>query len=388
MFLSAVRASRMVRVLLALVLVLVGTVRAQTPTPPLSGVVTDTLGAPLALAEIIAVGETDETRGPHRARAGPTGRFTFPSLAPGQYILTVRRIGYGPVQVTVDLPAGTPVTLEFELVPRPQILADIVAEVPAAEAARDGPLLFGMVVDSGGVPIPGAELILGGASARTRGPWTAETRTGGRFAFPELRPGKYFLTVRRIGFLPVQMSLTVEEQEPRNFRFMLNARPFDLPDIVVEGMQFNVVRATRRAHAYLGTFLTRDDIMASAPVVLGDLVGTLLPAVRPDTFSEPNLGLPPRYKDVSYGLGPQNKAAAKGAGRRGVDCPPVISINGAAPQVGWAVNDFDPQQIEAMEVYGPGADIPWEFQEDLLIRRSCGKFMVIWLRYGNGVVAR
>ncbi len=346
---------------------------------------TDTLGAPLSLAEIIAVGETDEIRGPHRARAGPTGRFTFPSLAPGQYNLTVRRIGYVPVQVAVDLPAGTPVTLEFELVPRAQILADIVAEVPAGEAARDGPLLFGTVVDSGGAPIPGAELILGGASPKTRGPWTTETRTEGRFAFPELGPGRYFLTVRRIGFLPVQMSVTVEEKEPRNFRFMLNARPFDLPDIVVEGMLFNVVRATRRAHAYLGTFVTRDDIMAAAPVVLGDFVGTLLPAVHPDTFSEPNLGLPPRYKDVSYGLGPLNKAAAKGAGRRGVDCPPVISINGAKPQVGWAVNDFDPQQIEAMEVYGPGADIPFEFQEDLLIKRSCGKFMVIWLRYGNGV---
>lgn len=385
MWISAACHSRMGRVLLALGLLLAGTVRAQTPAPPLSGIVTDTLGVPLPLAEIIAVGETDETRGPHRARASTTGRFTFPSLAPGQYILTVRRIGYVPVQVTVALPVGAPVTLEFELVPRPQVLADIVTEVPARDAGPVGPLLHGTVVDSGGAPIPGAEVILGGASPKTRGPWSTETRTEGRFAFPELRPGKYFLTVRRIGFLPVQMSLTVEEREPRNFRFMLNARPFDLPDIVVEGMQFNVVRATRRAHAYLGTFLTRDDIMKAAPVVLGDLVRTLLPGVRPDTFSEPNLGLPPRYKDISYGIGPLNNAAKAGTGRRGVDCPPVISINGAKPQVGWAVNDFDPQQIEAMEVYGPGADIPWEFQEDLLIKRSCGKFMVIWLRYGNSV---
>lgn len=385
MRISSALTSRSSLALLAPLLLLAATVRAQTPPPPLSGVVTDTLGAPLSLAEIIAVGEADETRGPHRARASTTGRFTFPSLAPGQYILTVRRIGYVPVQVTVDLRSGTPVTLEFELVPRAQVLADIVAEVPAAESARDGPLLFGTVVDSAGAPIPGAELILGGASPRTRGPWSTETRAGGRFAFPELRPGKYFLTVRRIGFLPVQMSVTVEEEEPRNFRFMLNARPFDLPDIVVEGMQFNVVRATRRAHAYLGTFVTRDDIMAAAPVVLGDFVATLLPGVHPDTFSEPNLGLPPRYKDLSYGLGPSNKAAERGTGRRGVDCPPVISINGAMPKVGWAVNDFDPQQVEAMEVYGPGADLPWEFREDLLIKRSCGKFMVIWLRYGNAV---
>ncbi len=349
--------------------------------PLLRGTVTDTVRAPLALAEIIVANDSNQTDALRTARAGADGRFSFPGISPGRYSVTVRRIGFIPIQIGITLEEGSPQTLEFELVPRPQLLPDVVVEVEGPSGRAGGPLFRGVVVDTADQPIALAEVIVGGATPKTRGPYKVTTREQGRFAFPKMRDGRYFITVRRIGYLPVQVSVRIEPETPRTLKFVMYARPFDLPDVVVEALRFDVVRAVRRAHAYEGTFLTRDDIEDAAPVVLGDLVGKYFFGVSRETFAEPNLGFSfPRTKSVLYGLGDTNSAVSAALGFRGVDCPPVISINGQPPRAGWSVNDFDPQQIEAIELYRKKGIIPFEFQNDFLIKRSCGSLMVIWLR--------
>lgn len=364
--------------------------------PLLAGVVTDTLQVPLPLAELIAV-RVGDGGGPSRqvARADATGRFAFRDIGAGRFALTVRRIGYIPIQVTIELREGAPQSVQFELVPRPQQLPDVLVDVEA-ERAGPGPLFRGTVVDENRQPIEEAEVIVGGNSPRTRGPFQRNTDARGRFTFPELRAGRYAVTVRRIGYAPVQASLAFQKDSARNVQFVMATWPQDLPEIVVERRN-SLVRGARRASTYDGFFLTRDDIARAAPATTGAFLRRYLPNVSTYQYSTPNMGidLPPVFAAdddptprSSSGLSVPYRARLNAAEARekffGTDCPPVISINGAPARVGFAINDFDPQQIEAIEVYrrrlDPKHPPPFEFQEDLVMKRSCGALVVIWLK--------
>lgn len=344
---------------------------------------------PIPLAQIILV-RSEGTEEPVRAESNTRGQFTFPTLGPGAYTVTVRRIGYVPLRTTLTLVAETPRRVTFDLSLMPQRLQDLVVEVPEAAgnvSGRGVPLFRGLVVDSAGRAIPDAEIVIGGTTVRTRTPAMRTTGASGGFVFTTLRPGSYFVTVRRIGYLPIRTALAFEEGHPRTLRFVLYTRPTDLPDVVVEAMGMDMRRVTRRISVNQGVLLTRDDLRRLAPVVLGDAVGTELIGVSPDTFNEPSLGFGrPRVPDVSYGLGPRNAAAVKAAVYRGADCPPVISVNGQPPRLGWAVNDFDPDDIDAIEIYRRKDQTPYAFLEFEIVRRSCGSLIVIWLKPGRSLV--
>jgi len=194
------------------------------------------------------------------------------------------------------------------------------------------------------------------------------------------------VTVRRIGYVPIQASLALEE-EPRAVQFVMTTWPADLPEISVVARRNDILRGVRRAATYDGRFLTRDDIAAAAPVTLGDFMSRYLPNVYPGGFSTPSIpvGMLPPLGGLARASssGPRTGLDA-GAKRRaflGPEGPPVISVNGGPARVGLAINDFDPQQIEAIEVYRrKDRAVPWEFQEDLVLLRSTGSLVVIWLR--------
>lgn len=363
-----------------------GSALAQVVPTALRGVVVDTAGTPIPLAQVILIG----VRHPGqvaRTETNPRGEFTMSDLPPGSYTVTVRRIGYVPLRTALTMEDGTPRRVVFQLSPMPQRLQDLVVEVadaPGKDVGERAPLFRGLVVDSAGHGIPGAEIVIGGTTVRTRAPAARTTGASGGFVFPVLRPGSYFVTVRRIGYLPIRTTLAFEENHPRTLRFILYQRPTGLPDVVVEAMGMDMRRVTRRISANEGVLLTRDDLQRLAPTVLGDAVGLHLIGVQPDTFNEPSLGFgQPRIRDVSYGLGPKNKAVRKTEQYRGEDCPPIISVNGAPPRLGWAVNDFDPNDVEGIEIYRRRDRIPYAFSIFEIVRRSCGSLIVIWLKPGR-----
>src|ERR1700687_3507041 len=72
-------------------LLLCGTLFAQT-SASISGTVTDPSGAAVADADVTA---TDLGTGAARSgTSGATGFYTIPSLAPGDYLVTVRKEGF------------------------------------------------------------------------------------------------------------------------------------------------------------------------------------------------------------------------------------------------------------------------------------------------------
>jgi hypothetical protein len=66
-------------------------------TATIRGVVRDSTGRPMANADVIAI------PGNLRARTDSTGRFMFGEMENGRYVLRARRVGYSPVEWTVDL---------------------------------------------------------------------------------------------------------------------------------------------------------------------------------------------------------------------------------------------------------------------------------------------
>lgn len=75
----------------------------------LAGFVRDTLGMPLIAAAVSLM------PGGATTRTDETGRFVFPALSEGEYVLTVRRVGYLPFEQSVALVAQRRTRLEVRL---------------------------------------------------------------------------------------------------------------------------------------------------------------------------------------------------------------------------------------------------------------------------------
>ncbi len=98
---------------LILVLVAVGSARAQTPTGTIAGVVTDSTGA--AVAEV-QVDVTNRETGQKRAAVTSTdGRYAAEALLPGIYLVTAAITGFKRVERTANVEAGTTTTVNLPL---------------------------------------------------------------------------------------------------------------------------------------------------------------------------------------------------------------------------------------------------------------------------------
>jgi carboxypeptidase family protein len=75
----------------------------------IDGIVTDTMLAPLAEASVTVLNSSV------RVATGPSGRFRFFQVPAGQYLLIVRKIGYHPTSVVVEVPANDTVRLTYAL---------------------------------------------------------------------------------------------------------------------------------------------------------------------------------------------------------------------------------------------------------------------------------
>ncbi len=98
---------------LALLTVLPGSMMAQTTTGRVTGVVTDSAGAPVGQADVLAISTSTGLR--RTAQTDASGSYNLPALPPAQYRIEVRRIGYGPQARLATVGIGQVISIDFQL---------------------------------------------------------------------------------------------------------------------------------------------------------------------------------------------------------------------------------------------------------------------------------
>jgi len=250
------------------------------------------------------------------------------------------------------------------------MLAAITAGAAAQNAPQPLPVLRGAIQDTLGHGLEGAQIEIVGLDR------SVTTPGSGAYRFEEIKPGKYWVIARRIGYQPLKAALTLQRGDDREIDFQLNPLPYNLPEVKVRAENRKWERQYRdfvwRSRASLhGYFLTRDDIERSRPTLLSDVVRRYLPFVSSEAFFTPSFPDPWASGWGRDGIG-WLTSRSSGSNR---NCAPAVSVNGSPNTGGWAVNDFRPDEVEAVEVYRSGAELPIEFANRGVGR--CG-LVVVW----------
>ncbi len=216
--------------------------------------------------------------------------------------------------------------------------------------------LIGTVVDSSGAPLSGAAVTV--LPARVL---RAITDDSGRFAIEGVPVGRVALAVRRLGYAPGTFTVELRPGAPQPVQLSLGAAAFELEAVTVTDSAPDAWMRTfeRRRRSERGYFLTRADIERSQAQTTIDLLRRI-PGVRI---------APGRW-------GPVVLFQRGGVG--GVACTPQVFVHLIAHE--GPVDDFNPDDIEAMEVYTGISTVPTELQSARA--HSCGA-IVIWTRDPN-----
>jgi hypothetical protein len=120
--------------------------------------------------------------------------------------------------------------------------------------------ISGLVRDSGGKPLDNASVTV------TPGSRWLRTDSSGQFAMAGLKPGKYTVRVRRLGYVPGETSVSVADS-PVTLSFILQALVHTLDTIVVTAQcpRFDVEGFFCRQRRGVGVFLDAAAIDSSHP---------------------------------------------------------------------------------------------------------------------------
>jgi hypothetical protein len=207
----------------------------------------------------------------------------------------------------------------------------------------------GIVVDSGGAPITGAEVRPVGTEL------LVVTADSGIF-WLELPAGPVVFAVRRLGYAPATFIATLTPGRIKGVRLVLQASVQPLPGVVVtEGRHQAWLRTFNdRKESQQGTFITRSEVEQSRARLTTDLLRRRVPSLQ-----------------VVSVRGGTRVFMRGNMSRR---CAPQLFVH-ATPYSG-DVDDFPPDAVEAIEVYAGPSELPPELN---IGRATCGA-IVIWTR--------
>jgi len=228
-------------------------------------------------------------------------------------------------------------------------LAAGAALTPAAARAQQQPADSGAVADvrvrgPQGVAIVGAQVSL--TPVRTS-PGLVFARGGttgddGRLRLAGLPPGRATLAVRRIGYRPTSVEITLPTAAP--VEVTMDAVPQQLAEVVVRARRRGpytgrMADFNRRRDMGFGRFITAADIDERRPILTTDLLRTI-PGIN-----------------VRSGFGPSAIRI------RGNSCAPFVWIDGAPASAGYLdVDAFAPNSLAGIEVYSGVATVPVELR--------------------------
>lgn len=113
---------------------------------------------------------------------------------------------------------------------RPALLAILLTSTLAASAAaQDVMSIRGVVRDSAGAPVSGAEVMIGGQ--------TTMTSAAGRFVVTNLPTGPHLLVIRKVGYAPVRAQVIVTPALTAELEYQMDEEAARLPTVVVDAVR-------------------------------------------------------------------------------------------------------------------------------------------------------
>lgn len=215
----------------------------------------------------------------------------------------------------------------------------------------------GTVTDSLGAPVYSAEVGIEGVAFRTT---TNET---GEFFLRDVPPGQRMLTARRLGFVPVSVtvSLANSNNNVTGLQIRLGHLPMFLQPVLVQATKLNYTGRLAGYYKRLeqrngGYFITRDQIDRENPRSLSQLLQHE-PAIR----------------------GSRIRGGGSGVRMRGRTCAPLVWLDGTPmPASELDLDAISPQTIQGIELYLGSTTAPARF----ILNRDfsgCGT-VVLWSR--------
>ena len=212
--------------------------------------------------------------------------------------------------------------------------AALLAAAPSLQAQAPGAVVAGVVRDSGGQPIVGAEVTLEETGHRTY------SNSEGGFRLPGIRAGTATLRVRRLGFRPATVPISVTEGGSIDVPVVVERVPQSLSPVVVEagrhqytGRMADFYR--RRDLALGGHYFTYEQIVQRNPMRISDLFRTV-PGIRVT-----------------------NTGTGTVVTMRGRKCTPLVWLDGSPASAGYLDTDvFDPRTFEGIEIYMGSSTVP------------------------------
>ena len=235
-------------------------------------------------------------------------------------------------------------------------LAAAVLRAPALPAQAPTTSLVGSARDSSGRGVPGVEVRIDGTVAAVR------TSDGGGFRLPVVPVGRVTVAMRRLGYAPVSTVVMLRAGRIDSLVVNLTLVAASLPGVLVEdeamakSLRLLPGFWERRSRGF-GHFVTRDEIEARQAHSFVDIVRAV-PSVS-----------------ISLINGRHAVRLKRSTGTR--DCPPQYWVDGMRIEQA-SPDEFTPQDVEAVEIYGGPATIPVQFAPRPFTY-TCGA-IIIWTR--------
>lgn len=225
----------------------------------------------------------------------------------------------------------------------------VMSALAAGPAFAQRSSVVGVVRDSSGIPIPGAEVTAAASASRTD--------SLGRFYLSVPRADSISLVVRRMGFERVAFTISSAAAAENSIEVTMHALAVELAAVEVDAASLRartVMEAfDRRRASGVGKFLTKEDIEKRSTQDLSNIVR----------------GLP----GVLIRRGRDGRGQLRFVQWQAKNCLPQFWVDGRVVR-GFDIDDMPASHVEGIELYDGPASTPGEFRN---AEFACGT-VVIW----------
>ncbi|WP_373071179.1 TonB-dependent receptor plug domain-containing protein [Gemmatimonas sp.] len=237
----------------------------------------------------------------------------------------------------------------LSLVPNAELSAQVATPVLTGSVK-------GRVVTAARIPLVGAQIRFGSATE------LGESDDAGQFTAVRVNTGSLWLRVRRIGYRPESLLVTVLAGQSIEPTVVMTQIAQNIAAVKVVGRRDVIGPMAgfyKRMQAGGGRYFTQADIEQRNPNNMTDLLRAV-PGLRIET------------------RGFENKVRIRGS-----RCSPLVWLDGQGLFAAeFDLNAVNPRTFEGIEVYSGPATVPMEFQGNQRMSSSCGT-IILWSRRGE-----